>query len=151
MHEHFPVLYPLAFPHQRIYHEEQWVTYKILPQFPKWVPVHPMSDWIPFFGTVGALAVLCHLLQGGFQGPLQCILYVPGARNPAFCRGCKGRSLVKVDADPCGVGGSRSQKCSGDQWDLASAESFLCMLVQSWVANIDIEIYLIAYERGNKG
>ncbi len=60
-----------------------------------------MSGQTPFFDTVGALAVLCHLLQGNFQLILQCTLYIPGYRNPAFCRGCEGRSLVGVDADPC--------------------------------------------------
>ncbi len=109
-----------------------------------------MSSRTHFFGTVGALAVLCHLLQGNFQVTFRYILYVPGDRNSAFCRGCKGRSLVGVDADPCRGGGSRSQKCSGDQQGLASAESFLCRLAQSWVADIGIEISSIAYERRNK-
>jgi hypothetical protein len=43
-----------------------------------------------------------------------------------------------------------SQKRSGDTRGLASAESFLCKLAQSWVADMGIKISLIAYERWNK-
>ncbi len=49
---------------------------------------------MPFFGKVGALSVLYHLLQGGFKRPLWCLLDGLGDKNPAFARDTRADLLL---------------------------------------------------------
>ncbi len=97
--------------------------------FPKEVLFHPMSGWMLFFCTDGALVDLCHLLHWGFQGPLRCILYVPGDRNPTFLSGIWGRISCWCRWWSLQGRQSKTWKRGGDQQGLASAESFLCRFV----------------------